>query len=84
MTECEREGIVKQMFPDWTEHLNDGKVLDNILEELNRCGARSASCKHSWEQRKAADAKKLQSAGRDSSERKVTLPYLTIPGVRVS
>jgi hypothetical protein len=42
MTERERERIVEAMFPDWTEHLNDGKVLDHIVEELARCGAKSA------------------------------------------
>jgi hypothetical protein len=63
MTELEREEIVEQMFPDWVEHLNDGKVLDNILKQVNRCGARSGSRKRSWKQRKAAPkAKKLQRA----------------------
>lgn len=44
MTELEREQIVARMFPDWQEHLNDGKVIDHILEGLscreivlNRC-----------------------------------------------
>jgi hypothetical protein len=44
MTESQREEIVEGMFPDWREHLNDGKVIDHILEGLscrkivlNRC-----------------------------------------------
>jgi hypothetical protein len=44
MTELERERIVEQMFPDWREHLSDGKVLDQVLDGLachkivlNRC-----------------------------------------------
>jgi hypothetical protein len=44
MTESQREEIVEGMFPDWREHLNDGKVIDQILEGLscreivlNRC-----------------------------------------------
>ena len=34
MTESQREEIIEGMFPDWQEHLNDGKVIDNILEGL--------------------------------------------------
>lgn len=44
MTELERLRIVENMFPDWREHLNDGKVLDQVLDGLtcqkivlNRC-----------------------------------------------
>jgi hypothetical protein len=44
MTESQREEIIDGMFPDWREHLNDGKVIDHILEGLscreivlNRC-----------------------------------------------
>lgn len=44
MTELDRVQLVEHMFPDWREHLNDGKVIDHILEELschqivlNRC-----------------------------------------------
>jgi len=44
MTEVEREQVVARMFPNWQEHLNDGKVIDHILEGiscreivLNRC-----------------------------------------------
>jgi len=44
MTESQREEIIEGMFPDWREHLNDGKVIDHILEGLscreivlNRC-----------------------------------------------
>jgi hypothetical protein len=44
MTESQREEIIEDMFPDWQEHLNDGKVIDHILEGLscreivlNRC-----------------------------------------------
>jgi len=44
MTESQREGIIEGMFPDWREHLNDGKVIDHILDGLscreivlNRC-----------------------------------------------
>jgi hypothetical protein len=35
MTESQREEIIEGMFPDWQEHLNDGKVIDNILEGLS-------------------------------------------------
>ena len=44
MTELDRMQIVENMFPDWREHLNDGKVLDQVLDGLachqivfNRC-----------------------------------------------
>ena len=44
MTELDRVRIVDNMFPDWKEHLNDGKVLDQVLDGLachqivlNRC-----------------------------------------------
>ena len=44
MTEMDRVTIVENMFPDWREHLRDGKVLDDVLEGLtcqqivlNRC-----------------------------------------------
>jgi hypothetical protein len=44
MTEMDRVRIVESMFPDWREHLHDGKVIDDILEGLacqqivlNRC-----------------------------------------------
>ena len=44
MTELDRMKIVEQMFPDWREHLRDGKVIDNMLDGLtchgivlNRC-----------------------------------------------
>ena len=44
ITEYQREEIIEGMFPDWQEHLNDGKVIDHILEGLscreivlNRC-----------------------------------------------
>jgi hypothetical protein len=44
MTEFQREEIIDGMFPDWREHLNDGKVIDHILDGLscreivlNRC-----------------------------------------------
>jgi hypothetical protein len=44
MTELDRMQIVEDMFPDWKEHLNDGKVLDQVLKGLtcrqivfNRC-----------------------------------------------
>ena len=44
MTELDRMQIVEKMFPDWMEHLNDGKVLDQVLDGLachrivfNRC-----------------------------------------------
>lgn len=51
MTELQREQIVNQMYPDWREHLNDGRVIDHILEGLtcdrimfNRCSR--PSCKN--------------------------------------
>jgi hypothetical protein len=51
MTELQREQIVGRMFPDWREHLNDGRVIDHILEGLtcdgivfNRCSR--PSCKN--------------------------------------
>jgi hypothetical protein len=51
MTEFQREQVVGRMFPDWREHLNDGKVIDHILEGLtcdgivfNRCSR--PSCKN--------------------------------------
>jgi len=51
MTEFQREQIVGRMFPDWREHLNDGRVIDHILEGLtcdgivfNRCSR--PSCKN--------------------------------------
>jgi hypothetical protein len=34
MTESQREEMIEGMFPDWREHLNDGKVIDQILEGL--------------------------------------------------
>ena len=44
MTEMDRVRIVEDMFPDWREHLHDGKVLDQVLNGLtcneivlNRC-----------------------------------------------
>src|ERR1700746_115721 len=44
MTEFDRMKIVENMFPDWREHLSDGKIIDHILEGLtcqqivlNRC-----------------------------------------------
>jgi hypothetical protein len=37
MTEFDRERLVGHMFPDWREHLNDGKVMDHILEGLSCC-----------------------------------------------
>ena len=44
MTELDRLQIVENMFPHWQEHLNDGKVLDQVLDGLtckeivlNRC-----------------------------------------------
>ena len=44
MTEVDRMRIVENMFPDWREHLRDGKVIDNMLDGLtchgivpNRC-----------------------------------------------
>jgi hypothetical protein len=51
MTEFQREQVVGRMFPDWRDHLNDGKVIDHILERLtcdgivfNRCSR--PSCKN--------------------------------------
>ena len=51
MTELQREQIVSRMYPDWREHLNDGRVIDQILEGLtcdriifNRCSR--PSCKN--------------------------------------
>jgi hypothetical protein len=44
MTELDRMQIVENMFPDWKRHLDDGKVIDGILDGLtcreivlNRC-----------------------------------------------
>ena len=44
MTELQREQVLEGMFPDWQEHLNDSKVIDQILDGLschgivlNRC-----------------------------------------------
>ena len=34
MTEMDRMRIVENMFPDWREHLSDGKIIDYILEGL--------------------------------------------------
>jgi hypothetical protein len=34
MTELDRIQIVESMFPDWREHLSDGKIIDQILEGL--------------------------------------------------
>ena len=34
MTEMDRMRIVENMFPDWREHLSDGKIIDHILEGL--------------------------------------------------
>jgi hypothetical protein len=36
VTEVQREKIVECMFPDWPEHLSDGKVIDHILQQLGR------------------------------------------------
>jgi hypothetical protein len=35
MTEVDRERIIEQLFPNWREHLSDGKVIDNILDALS-------------------------------------------------
>jgi hypothetical protein len=35
MTESQREEIIEGMFPNWQDHLNDGKVIDSILEGLS-------------------------------------------------
>lgn len=50
MTELDRVQLVEHMFPGWKEHLNDGKVIDHILEELschqivlNRCSRPSCN-----------------------------------------
>jgi hypothetical protein len=50
MTELQSEQIVGRMFPNWGEHLHDGKVLDHILEGLasdhiifNRCSRPSCN-----------------------------------------
>lgn len=50
MTELDRIQIVERMFPDWREHLNDGKVLDQVLDGLtchqivlNRCSRPSCN-----------------------------------------
>ena len=44
MTELDRMQIVEKLFPDWREHLQDGKVIDQVLDGLschqivlNRC-----------------------------------------------
>ena len=34
MTDMDRMRIVENMFPDWKEHLSDGKIIDHILEGL--------------------------------------------------
>lgn len=34
MTELDRIQVVENMFPDWREHLNDGQVIDQILDGL--------------------------------------------------
>jgi hypothetical protein len=51
MTELDRMQIVEGMFPDWREHLNDGKIIDQILDGLtcqkivfNRCSR--PGCNH--------------------------------------
>jgi hypothetical protein len=51
MTEVDRMRIVENMFPDWKEHLNDGKVIDQVLDRLtcqqivlNRCSR--PGCNH--------------------------------------
>jgi len=33
MTESQREEIIEGTFPDWREHLNDGKVIDHIRKD---------------------------------------------------
>ena len=50
MTELDRIQIVESMFPDWREHLSDGKVLDQVLDGLtchqivvNRCSRPSCN-----------------------------------------
>ena len=51
MTELDRMQIVESMFPDWREHLSDGKIMDQILDGLtcqkivlNRCSR--PGCNH--------------------------------------
>jgi hypothetical protein len=51
MTELDRMRIVENMFPDWREHLNDGRVIDHVLDGLtghqvmlNKCSR--PSCKN--------------------------------------
>jgi hypothetical protein len=51
MTESDREEIVERMFPDWKEHLSDGRVIDQVLDGLtcqqivlNRCSR--PGCNH--------------------------------------
>jgi len=34
MIEFDRMKTVEHMFPDWREHLSDGKMIDHILEGL--------------------------------------------------
>jgi hypothetical protein len=35
MTEFQRVQILEGLFPDWREHLNDGKIIDHILDGLS-------------------------------------------------
>jgi hypothetical protein len=51
MTESDREEVVERMFPDWKEHLSDGRVIDQVLDGLtcqqivlNRCSR--PGCNH--------------------------------------
>jgi hypothetical protein len=50
MTELDRMRIVENMFPDWREHLNDGRVIDQVLDGiaghrvlLNKCSRPSCN-----------------------------------------
>jgi hypothetical protein len=38
MTDSDRDQIVERMFPDWQDHLIDGRIIDHILKGLSRCG----------------------------------------------
>ena len=41
MTDSDRDQIVERMFPDWQDHLIDGRIIDHILKGLSRYGQKA-------------------------------------------
>ena len=65
MTEMDRMPIVQNMFPDWMEHLSDGKIIDHGCNNVARrgrkrckeCAARCVQYMRTYGRRKTMNAK---------------------------